>query len=90
MTEFSFKVGNLEVRSCDKNLLQEGEHVTAEIIEWKVCDGKPYCSTVAHWVDSGEKYFDLLFISSRPYEVDKHDLFYLAELGHKNLLREFH
>ena len=50
MKKFNFRVEDLEVRSCGKHLLSDGEHYRAEIVKWADdTDKKQYCWTVAYW-----------------------------------------
>jgi len=44
MKEFRKRDGDIEIRSCNDNLLQTGEHTTAEIVQWYKKDN---CITIA-------------------------------------------
>ena len=83
--KFTFRIDDLELRSCNKNLLEEGEHTTAEIVKWFKEDT---CYVVAHWV-LGRECYDLMFVSDRFIKVDKSVLMELAEMGQNILNKEF-
>lgn len=89
MKKFSFRIENLEVRSCNKYLLSDGEHERAEIIEWSTNTAeKEVCATIANW-DKGEERYNLRFVGSRPFYVDKELFMILAKLGQEVLDNEF-
>ncbi len=82
MKHFKYRVGNLEVRSADKYLMQAGEHVKAEIILWHT-DNKS-CHTVASWQRDSEG-FNLHFVGNRPFKVEELYFFQLAKVGQDHL-----
>lgn len=78
---FNFRINDLELKSCNQRLLQDGEHLTAEIIQWsKNEDREAYCWVVAHW-DSTEDGYNLKLVGSRPFRTDKDSFWRLAEQG---------
>lgn len=47
---FNFRIKELELRSCNKHLLSEGEHTKAEIVKWAYnLDKRECCWTLASW-----------------------------------------
>lgn len=88
--KFSIRVKDLEVRSCNDNLLSGGEHTKAVIVKWsRKASDEEYCYAVAKY-DRGSEGFDLTFIGSRPFDcTDRLTFFNLAEQGQR-LLDEFY
>ena len=85
MQKFNFRVEDLEVRSCVKYLLSDGEHNSAEIVKWaKDVREKEYCSTVAYWNEGKEGYY-LQFVGRRPFDVDGEIFMKLAKQGQQML-----
>ena len=87
MINFSFREWNLELRSCGKQLLQEWEHNTAEILQWFTRDKwGEYCIVIAYWIETSEG-FDLKFVGWRPFSehVDNDVFFLLAKRWHNIL-----
>lgn len=85
MKKFSFKVEDLEVRSCNAHLLSGGEHNRAEIVKWAKDTGeKKYCWTVAYWSKNKDGY-DLKFLGKRPFDVDSGVFMKLAKQGQEML-----
>ena len=84
--KFNVRLGNLELRSCGKDLITSDnvEHETAEIVAWG--DGDKSCHTVAYFKRSGDN-FNLVFVGARPLNVKVkwHNFKSLIELGY-NLL----
>lgn len=81
MRKFSVKEKNLEVRSCNDFLCQDGEHTRAEIVAFND-DGSVY--TVALWEKLGEGY-DLRFVGDRPFELDYKEFMSVAKIGQELL-----
>ena len=83
---FSFRLGNMEVRSCGEHLMQNKEHDTAEIIYWYDDEFEKYCYVIAYWVKDNEGY-DLQFVGSRPLShFDQwNDFGKLIKVGQKEL-----
>lgn len=82
---FSIRDGDLELRSCNNSLLRDGEHTTAEIIEWfKVEGGGEHCYVLAHWRKDKEGYY-LEFCGKRPFSVGKKKFMKLAKIGQEEL-----
>ena len=80
--KFSYRFGDLEVRSCNKSLVDIGEHTTAEVVKWQ---SESNCFTVAFWTKRDDS-FDLLFVGSRPFELeDKSEFMSVAAIGDKIL-----
>jgi hypothetical protein len=84
---FLFKIGKLQLNSCNKYLLSEGEHTTGEISLWHDDECKTSRHTIAYYVKSDNVY-DLKLISDRVYskDVDRDSFIYLAEMGYNLLL----
>ena len=87
--KFNFRLGSLEVRSCGKNLMQDEEHDTAEIIYWfddNDVKGTVYCYTIAYWEKDSTGYA-LRFVRDRPIQhIDEwDDLKIVALYGQKDL-----
>ena len=80
--KFSFKIGNLECRSCNNSLVIKGRHTTAEIVQWH----NNYCWTIAYWLEDKEGFY-LHFVGSPPFEinVDPVEFMILAGKGQKKL-----
>ena len=80
--KFSYRFGDLEVRSCNKSLVDIGEHTTAEVVKWQ---SESNCFTVAFWAKK-ELDFDLIFVGSRPFELeDAAEFMRVAAIGDKIL-----
>lgn len=79
---FSVSSGDLELRSCNDNLLTSVPHTTAEIIKWERDDEKQYCFAVAYWTRDKEGY-DLRFVGDRPFDkdIDSASFMSLAKTG---------
>lgn len=90
MVKLSFHLGDMEIRTCNKALISEGEHTTAEIVHWATtADGKSYNYTVAYWILEEEGYF-LRFVGGRPLDVCTGDTFWkLAKVGQNHLDEHF-
>ena len=74
---FSAKIDDIEVRSCDIHLCKSGEHVTAEIIKWE----KESCYVLAYWVEDSEGFY-LKFVGRRPFNDCNKDTFWtIADFG---------
>jgi len=84
--EFKMRVGNIEARSCDENLLSSKEHVTIEIIKW--FEGDKRCLTIAYW-EKGKEGYDLKFAGDRPFEVKPALFFRIAKSAQEYLDNEF-
>lgn len=87
--KFNFKLKNLELRTCDKNLVGDTEHTTAEIIQWEIRgDEDKFCFVVAYWIKSREGY-DLQFVGQRPFDTDRDIFWKLAKVGQTFLNETF-
>ena len=84
--KFSFRIENLELRSCGEHLFVDGvEHNRAEIIQWANDTGKKeYCWTVAYW-NKGKEGYNLQFVGGRPFDVDGELFMKLAKQGQQML-----
>ena len=80
--KFNIREGDVELRSCAVGLRQEGEHETAEIVQW----GKDLCWAVAYWLKDGEEY-NLHFVGERPFhkEINPSLFMVLAKMGQQLL-----
>ena len=77
------RIGDVEVRCCDKHLCSTGFLETAEIVQWH--DGGETCHTIAAWRRDSEGY-DLHFIGGRPFNACGADVFWkLAKAGQDHL-----
>ena len=87
---FLFRKGILQLNSCNKHLLTDGEHTTAEITLWHDEECKTTRHTIASFQEHKEGY-DLKFVGDRPFsnEVNVNDFMYLAELGQNILMNHF-
>jgi hypothetical protein len=87
--KFTFRDGDLELRSCNKSLTLEGKHTTAEILVWvQREDAEEFCFAAAYWVEGKEGY-DLHFVGSRPFEIEDDEWFMkLAKKG-QQILTDF-
>jgi hypothetical protein len=71
---FNYRIGDLEVRSCNGALLADGLHVRAAIFQFsKDSSGREYCWVVAAWNES-EEGFSLAFIGERPLNLGENNL----------------
>ena len=86
MKDFNIRIENLELRSCDENLVKWKEGTTAAIVKWYK---KGSCIVIAYWVKDKESY-DLKFCWDRPleYDVDWDDFKRLIKIGYKLLMWE--
>jgi len=86
--QFSFRIDNMELRSCGKNLLQNQEHNTAEIIYWeKDKEEKDYCYVIAYYEISKDNNVDLQFVGDRPFseKIDWNQFYKIAKQGQEVL-----
>ena len=81
MKYYNKKLGNLEFRTCNSNLLDSGKYVTGEIIQ----HGDNFCWTIAYW--EHDESFDLRFVGSRPFDsnVGSRNFWKLAKIGQEYL-----
>lgn len=83
--KFTFRIDDLELRSCGEHLLLDCEHNTAEIIQWdKTINDEVYCCVVAYWQKDSEGYY-LRFVGDRPFNTNKEVFMQLAEQGQRIL-----
>lgn len=79
--KFNITKGNLQLRSCNDMLLNEGEHTTAEIVKK---DNNTSCYTILYW----DKYNNsVTFVSDRAFtkDVNPKTLMKLIKKGFKLL-----
>lgn len=91
LKSMSCRIGDLEVRTCNESLTQDGKHTTAEIIKWEPDTKLPpeYCFTIACW-KLGKEGFSLEFIGAKPFEYATSEEFWkLAKLGDDYLQEYF-
>ena len=93
MEKMSYRIGSLELRTCDDHLVVSGsnEHTTAEIVMWETCQvrGRPYCFTVAYFIKRSDDGFDLKTIGDRPIRLcNPVEFFKLAKAGFEHLEKE--
>ena len=82
MESWKMRLGTLEARSCNENLLREGEHTTIEIVEWENVGN---CYVIAYFNRDKEGDFDLTFINHRPFDVDPNNFFVVASEAYRYL-----
>lgn len=96
--KFNFRIGNIELRSCDEHLTNYNEHTKAEIVWWN----KDYCYTLAYYqINTEDGYSNLSFVANRPFDdkVDHQEKFvasdcttYIREQGvkltHRTITKE--
>jgi hypothetical protein len=84
--KFNLRIEDLEVRSCNINLLSDGEHNRAEIVEWSKGTGKTqsHSCTLAYW-NLDEEGYDLQFVGGRPFDTDTGIFMKLAKHGQQIL-----
>ena len=75
--KFSCRIEDLEVRSCNHQLLQSEPHTTAEIVRWSKADT---CHTIAYWILTNAG-LDLRFCGSEPFRENHIHFMKLAEMG---------
>jgi len=83
LKEIKFRIENLELRSCDINLIERKELTTMTISRWSG-DSRV---EIAYWIMNKDKNFHLNFVGNRPMSnnVSKNDLWFLIEVGQKFL-----
>lgn len=87
MDKMSMRIGDLEVRTCNKFLLQNKDHTTAQIIHWMNDDT---CCTMASWKMYSEGH-ELHFVGDRPFNIgNKDDFWTLAKVGQEYLDNNFY
>ena len=86
MKNLKCRIEDLEVRTCDENLLSHGTAETMSIVRWN----KNVCFCLAYWTKDSEGY-NLNFIKGRPFDddIDKEEFWLLAEIGQKHLTKWF-
>ena len=67
MIKCNLRIGNIEFRTRDKNLLNRLPHVTGQVVAWESDDR---CYTIACW-DYKEEGYDLRFIGDRAFRLDE-------------------
>jgi len=84
---FSHRIGDLEVRTCNLNLMQKGTHKTAEIVKWHKYDHKEEetCHTIASWKKYSDNEFEMHFTGKRPFYENPEEFFELARIGQTHL-----
>lgn len=86
---FNLRIEDLEVRSCNNNLMPNGKHERAEIVKYSHdTDGKEFCWTVAYWIKEKEGY-NLKFVGGRPFNVYGELFMKIAKQGQILLDEEF-
>lgn len=90
LAELTLKIGDLELRSCNSNLLSSTPHSTANIVRVeRDREDKPYCYSLAYWT-KGSEGFTLQFVADRPFRyASAEDFWFLAEFGQKFLDKLF-
>ena len=81
MQKMNYRLGDLELRTCNERLLSEAkEHKIAEIVKW---EGRT-CFVVAYWKPNSD-HFDLHFVGDRPFKIEANTFWRLAKEGQKYL-----
>lgn len=81
LKNWSYRLGNLEARTCNENLLQGEPLTTVEIIVWEETLETGKSCYVAACFRNG----DLSFIRDRPFSLDHDTFMEVAEQGHRYL-----
>ena len=92
MEKFNYRIGNIEVRSCDIHLTSNSVHDRAEIVKWNKKEGDgEYCYTLAYFIPDDEHDFNLKFVGDRPHNegVSPRIFMHLAETGYRLLVGDF-
>lgn len=84
------KAGDLELRSCDDSLSNDGKHSTLELVKWVNRFNEPdFCFVICYWIKSSEGY-DLKFVGNRFLLYPDRETFWnLLEIGQKYLDFQF-
>jgi hypothetical protein len=77
MRNMSLRIGDIEVRTCSKELRTDRPHETCEVVKWDTNEGAPEtCYTLAYWVTSprsgievGLFDYGLKYCGSRPFSI---------------------
>ena len=81
--KFSFKIEDLELRSCDEHLMCSETHDRAEIVKWE-SDNHNHCYTIAYWDVDKEGYY-AKFVGNRFVDIDSVALLKLLNKGQQIL-----
>lgn len=88
MRPMKMRIGDIELRTCDKALIQTDRHTTAEIVDWS----QSCCVLLASWRET-EAGYSLRFNGSAPFEYeDSYDIltfWRLAKIGDEYLQEYF-
>lgn len=90
MQKISLRIGDIELRTCDKSLLSKVEtHTTAEIIIWLTDEKeKAFCIVLAYWIKDKEG-FNLHFVGDRPFRYSNDNFWRIAKFGQEYLNEVF-
>ena len=67
--KFSFRIDNIEVRSCNKHLMSDGLHDSFEIVKHARNECKAnFCYTIAYSRDTKDSY-EVILIPDRSKEI---------------------
>ena len=83
--QFSYRRGNLQLRSCDIHLMHQGVHTCAEIVVWCPDGSSEYCCTIARFDPSRECAPDFISVADRIIKdnVNLYRLKHLVETYYK-------
>ena len=85
----TLRIGDLELRTCDENLLSRKALTKAEVVRWQETtiggETRPSCYAVAIFSQDREGYWSVEFVGSRPFDVNREDFWRLLEFGQKFL-----
>ena len=82
MIKCNLRIGNIEFRTCDKNLLNRLPHATGQVVAW---ESDNHCYTIACWdYKEKEEGYDLHFICDRAFKLDE-DIWDILAYGQKYL-----
>ena len=81
MMKFSYRIDDMEVRSCNESLLSEEPHTRAEIVKW---GSNNSCYTLAHWNKDSDGFY-LKFVGNRPLDEDFVVFMELVKIGQQFL-----
>jgi hypothetical protein len=82
MKKVNLKIDNLEFRTCNDNLMDDGNPTTGEILQHV----DSHCFTIAYWEETKDG-FNLRFVGNRPFDnsVNQDTFFTIAKYGQSYL-----
>ena len=86
MKQYNKRIDDLELNTCNKNLLSSGKQERMEICQWFAKTTRKV--VIAYWSIPTDEGVDLKFVGSRPFNVDKKIFWKLAKIGQKKMEKE--